>query len=375
VPPWLGPALVAALGFATWTWRLAPLARARRERTARASPRAVPTVSIIVPARNEATNLPALLASLARLEPAPLEIIVVDDDSSDGTGELARRAGARVVRPGPRPAGWLGKPWACAAGAAVARGDWLLFTDADTVHAPDSLATAAGAAATTGAGLVSVVPAHVAVAPWEHLQGVFHLLLAIATRAGAGARAGERRFCIGQYLLFSRACYEGVGGHAAVRDRVAEDLAFAALATRAGQRYQLVGVPGLVQVRMYPGGLSDFIAGWRRNFREGVRSAGPGGVLELTMVLGWLLGAPLWTALALARGSVAGLVAGALAWALAAVEIARRQRGVLAAPRAATALAFPLFAALFAVVTVLATLDVLRRAPVSWKGRRIAVAR
>jgi len=375
----LQTALTVAAGVAVWTLRLRGLAHLRAQPPAPTAPSAWPAVSIVIPARNEAANLPALLSSLARLDPAPAEIIVVDDHSTDGTAAVARQAGARVLRPGPRPRDWLGKPWACAAGAAQARGDWILFTDADTVHGPAALATAVGRAAETGAGLVSVLPSHVAVARWERFQGIFHLLLAIATRTTdglSGRTGGERRFCIGQFLLFSRRAYDAVGGHAAVRDRVAEDLAFAARVTRAGLGYQLVGAPGLLRVRMYPGGVRDFVAGWRRNFREGLRSAGLLGVAEISAVLGWLLGVPLAAAAALATGHPGQALAWGAVYAATSLEVHRRQALVMAsAPPAAVAFGYPVFALLFALISTLALADRLLGRPVSWKGRSIPVQR
>jgi len=375
----LQTALTVAAGVAVWALRLRGLAHLRAQVPAATAPSAWPTVSIVIPARNEAANLPALLSSLARLAPAPAEIIVVDDHSTDGTAAVALQAGARVLRPGPRPRGGLGKPWACAAGAAQARGDWILFTDADTVHGPAALATAVGRAAETGAGLVSVLPSHVAVSRWERFQGIFHLLLAIATRTTADLSArtgGERRFCIGQFLLFSRRAYDAVGGHAAVRDRVAEDLAFAALVTRAGLGYQLVGAAGLLRVRMYPGGVRDFVAGWRRNFREGMRSAGILGVAELSAVLGWLLGVPLAAAAALATGHVDQALAWGAVYAATSLEVHRRQPLVMAsAPSGAVAFGYPVFALLFVLISILALADRLLGRPVAWKGRSIPVQR
>ena len=96
-------------------------------------------MSIVVPARNEATTLPDLLASLGALDPAPHEVIVVDDGSEDGTAEVARTRGVDVHSvPGP-PEGWLGKPWACQQGARRATGDLLLFLDADVQLSADAL--------------------------------------------------------------------------------------------------------------------------------------------------------------------------------------------------------------------------------------------
>lgn len=366
--------LVAGAGMVVWAIRMRPLAgRGPAGRVEGSAGEASLPVAVIVPARDEAANLPTLLRSLARLTPGPSRVIVVDDHSSDGTGEIARAAGATVVTPPSLPEGWLGKPWACAAGAAATDGEpWLLFTDADTEHDAKSLQRAALWAEAESLDLVSALPYHRAERTWEKLQGVFHLLLVVATAAGSrhDRASGERLFSIGQYLLFRRARYEQIGGHRAVADRVAEDVAFARLVLRSGGRFGLLvdGDRPVVRVRMYPEGLESFLAGWRRNVREGIRSSGIGGVLEVSAVLGWLLGAPVLALQGLIASDPATTVVGLVAYAAAVVEVARRQRTLGDLPWW-TAPLYPLFAVLFVVVSVLAALDGWRRAPIRWRGR------
>lgn len=362
-------AAIMVAGVVVWTVRMNRLRQAAADSRGDAVA-TLPRVSIIVPARNEAHNLPALLASLRALDPPPAEVVVVDDHSTDGTGELARAAGATVVTPPPLPPGWLGKPWACHAGAQAATGELLLFTDADTVHAPDSLARAVGRLRTAGADLLSVTPTHVVVAAWEKLQGVFQLLLLLACAAGDPRARGERRWSIGQYLLFTRAAYDRLGGHPAVRHRVAEDLAFARMVAEAGGRYELLVGEGVMRVRMYPEGLGGFWRGWRRNVREGMAASGAGGVLEMVAVIGWLLGVPLWGAAAVAAGAWSQAALFGAAYLVTAVEVARRQRQVGELPWWG-ALAFPLPVALLCAITAAATLDRVRRAPVRWRGRSV----
>lgn len=342
-----------------------------------ADPGAAPadaTLSIIIPARNEAHNLPALLASLAQLSPPPHQVIVVDDGSTDGTGELARAAGATVVSPPPLPAGWIGKSWACHAGAAHATGTWLLFTDADTVHAPWSARTALAAAVARKADLLSVVPTHAVVRAWEALQGAFFALLLLACRAGAPSAArqlGERRFSIGQYLLFRAEPYRALGGHERIRDRLAEDLALAEAVVADGGRFELLYAPGLCGVRMYPEGLAAFVRGWRRSFREGMRAAGGGGAFELVAAIGWLGGVPLVAALSLFTPTPWALLAATGgAYLLTAAVLAHASRELGAFPRLG-ALLYPLPVAAFVLVSALAALDALRGAPVAWRGRQI----
>lgn len=360
--------IAAAIGFAIWRWRLGQFAR-------RSPPAPAPgptRVSLIIPARDEAHNLPRLLASVARLEPAPAQVIVVDDHSTDGTGDLARAAGATVVVPPPLPPGWLGKSWACRAGAAAATGDHLLFTDADTEHGPDSLGRALAAAG--DAALVSIVPTHRVVSWWERLQGPFQTLLLVAGRAGAAPTRGARRFAIGQYLLFERAAYERIGGHDAVRGEIAEDLRLAEAIVDSGGRCTVLRAPGALAVRMYPEGLRGFFRGWRRSFRAGLAAAGLGGALETIAVIGWLLGVPIQLGLALAGGDPAAIALGAGLYLATAATLAYDQRHA-GRFRAASALAFPLPVLAFIAISAVASVDGLRRAPVRWRGRAIAPVR
>jgi 4,4'-diaponeurosporenoate glycosyltransferase len=366
------PLVVMVVGSSLFLWRL----RVARSESSNAPAEIVRAVSIIVPARDEAHNLPTLLASLSALTPPPKEVIVVDDHSSDGTGDVARAFGARVVKPEPIPPGWIGKSWACWTGARVAKGEYLLFTDADTWHAPDSLVRTLGALIEQKVGLVSVIPTHRLVAFWEKLQGVYQLLLLIATRAGAKDRpgSGERRFAIGQYLLFKRSVYDAIGGHQVIADRLAEDLAVARVVSDAGYGVRVMFAPGAMQVRMYPEGLSAFIAGWRRSFRDGVGSVGVLAVLEIVMVNGWLLGIPLWMATAAVAGQGELVLAWLCAYCLTAWAIAREQRNY-GEFTGSSALCYPLFVLLFVYISAASMFDALRGAPVIWRGRSIQLAR
>lgn len=373
--PWLLVApLLALAGAFVWTWRLHQLAVRRRESMAAVLAGPVPRVSIVVPARDEAENLPGLLASLTALEPPAHEIIIVDDHSSDGTADIARAAGAIVVAAPPLPAGWVGKSWACHAGAAVATGELVLFSDADTVHAPWSIATAVAEMQRSDADLVSVVPTHEAHDTWEHAQGAFQLLLAIATRAGARADVtGPRRFAIGQYLLFRRDAYQRIGGHAEVRARIAEDLALASRVVETGGRYHVACVPGLVGVRMYPSPIA-FARGWRRSFRDGMSAGGVAASVEIALVITCLLGAPLGVLVA----AITGAWFAALGWGIASiaigVDIARRQR-LVGALAWWGAFGYPIAVVAFVGISAASALDALLRRPVMWRGRAISTTR
>jgi 4,4'-diaponeurosporenoate glycosyltransferase len=361
-------AAVAAAGFYIFNARMLTSLRPRPS-APRVSGKQL-GVSLIIPARNEAGNLPALLRSIRALDPAPGEVIVVDDHSTDGTALIAAQFGARVIAAPPLPKGWLGKPWACTAGAAAASCPLLLFTDADTVHAPDSLGRAVAALEAENAALVSILPEHIAVALWEKLQGIFQLLLLVATRAGASGAHGERCFCIGQYLLIRRSSYERIGGHFALRNRVAEDLGMARLVEQQGLRFCLLRRPGALRVRMYPDGLTAFVKGWRRSFREGMQAAGASGACETALVVAWLLDVPRWLVEVLSAAHYRESAVALCALFVSCLNIAYWQRHV-GAFKARSALAYPVFALLFVWVTGLALFDAILRRPVAWKGRSI----
>lgn len=337
VAAWVGLVLLA--------WRLLRPSPAGFPATVLAQP---PAVSVIVPARDEAATLPHLLPSLKRLAyDGPLEIIVVDDQSTDGTGEIAAAHGVKVVRTGPRPGGWMGKQWACHEGARAATGDVLLFTDADTVHTSDGLRLAVSRLVEGRAGLLSALPCHDGTTWWERLTGPFHLLLLAATGPFGVPRPG-RVFAIGQYLLFSREAYDRIGGHQAVRDRWVEDLPLANLCLEKGVRYELMPEAPFT-VRMYPT-LGAFVRGWRRNFRAGLGGSSP--LLPLEVVVFFAALAPLspWTY------PVGVLI----------LAIAQRRIGKFSVWGAILA---PFSLVLFTMVSALAAYDMAAKRPLRWKGR------
>src|SRR5690606_8836922 len=169
-----------------------------------------------VPARDEAERLPRLLAALSADHDSG-EVVVVDDGSTDATAALARAAGATVVPSAPPP-GWTGKARACWTGAAVARGDVLVFLDADVEPAPGAVSALAAAAA-SGGGLVSAPPRHRVERPYEVLSaGPAVVALLGAGTGGPPARRWWRRpFAVGPALAVPAAAYRRSGGHRAVR--------------------------------------------------------------------------------------------------------------------------------------------------------------
>jgi chlorobactene glucosyltransferase len=282
--PWLAPFLAfIRLSRRTPALRDAPSARGR-------------LVSVVVPARNEAANLPTLLESLLASAYSPLEILVVDDGSTDDTAAIAgtyaaRDPRVRVIAGETLPAGWYGKPWACLQGYRAAAGELLLFTDADTRHGPALLGHAVGALEQHRAELVSVLPHLACRSFWERV--VMPLMLATLSfrfhpRTVNRARHPRDMIANGQFILVTREGYEAVGTHAAVRQEVAEDLVLAQAYFRAGRRWYLAYAVELLETRMYTG-LRDLISGWTKNVYAGGRRSYPDEPIRRALVPGLFL--------------------------------------------------------------------------------------
>ena len=295
-------------------------------------------ISIIIPARNEQATIETVVRSIVASDYRPFELIVVDDLSTDQTATIVDRLAAtdpriRLVRGAPLPEGWYGKPWACEQGFRAASGELLLFTDADTRHAPELMGRAAAALRREHADLVTVAPHQRCVSFWERVvMPQIWLLLGLRYHPRRVNRARRPRDVIanGQFILTTRAAYVAVGGHGAVRHEVAEDLALAQAYLRAGRRLHFAFAERLMETRMYHD-LPQLIEGWSKNVYLGGRRSFPDEaalralvpVMLAAAMLFWLLppGVLLVGALGAGVGGLAGpagIAAGlsVLFWAL-----------------------------------------------------------
>ncbi|WP_135228651.1 glycosyltransferase [Deinococcus fonticola] len=207
--------------------------------------------SILMPARNEAHNLPHSLPGL--LSQGAAEVLVLDDHSQDGTAELARALGAMVLSGQPLPPGWAGKNWACHQLAGAARGDLLLFVDADVQWQPGTLDALLHQLDASGADLLSIFPRQANVTWGERLltpviddvllSGLPAPLLKIPSPLASAAN--------GQTMLFRREAYRASGGHAGVRAELLEDVQLSRRVKASGGRVALALGGDLIGVRMY----------------------------------------------------------------------------------------------------------------------------
>jgi glycosyltransferase involved in cell wall biosynthesis len=226
-----------------------------------------PTVSVIVPARDEESCLCACLESLAGQAGVSFDIVVVDDGSTDGTRAIALAfPSVRVVDAAPPPPGWTGKNNAMTAGAKIARGRWLLFTDADTVHMPDSLARAVAEAQQRGAALLSYSPEQEVHGFWEKavMPVIFAELAATYQPSQVSDPRSTAAAANGQYILVSREAYDAVGGHAAVSNSLLEDVGLARAVKASGRKIFFRYGADAVRTRMYRS-FGKLREGWTKN--------------------------------------------------------------------------------------------------------------
>jgi glycosyltransferase involved in cell wall biosynthesis len=227
----------------------------------------LPVVSVIIPARNEEVCLADCLRSIVAQTGIDFEVIVVDDHSTDRTREIAESfPQVRVIEAGPLPAGWTGKNNAVTTGARQAKGEWLLFTDADTVHLPGSLARAIVEARESQVDLLSYSPEQIAVTFWE--MAVLPVVFAELARQYPLAKVSDpnspEAAANGQYILIKRAAYDAVGGHAAVAGDILEDVALARAMKSSGRKIRFRYAADAVRTRMYRN-YQQLRDGWTKN--------------------------------------------------------------------------------------------------------------
>jgi chlorobactene glucosyltransferase len=222
-------------------------------------PTPAPLVSIIVPARNEEANIGPCLESLIKQDYPHFEIIVLDDGSEDATAAVVRRLAngdsrVQLIKGEPLPAGWAGKPHACLQAARQAKGDWLLFTDADTIHSPDMLRRTLSLAMETCVALLSGFPRQLT-GPLSQKIAIPMIYFIILSWAPLWLLHRSSKpvasVAIGQFLFFPRKAYWDIGGHAAVKNRITEDLYLGAEVVKKGGRHLAVDLSDLVSCRMY----------------------------------------------------------------------------------------------------------------------------
>ncbi len=294
-----------------------------------AAPDPAPPVTVIVPARDEEATMEACLARLTAAEYPALEVVVVNDQSTDRTGEIARRVAARdprvrVIDGVERPAGWTGKNWAIHQGSEAAAGAWLLIVDADTELEPRALPEAIARAEARGVDLLTVFPRVRLASFWERAVLPAIGLVPSYRIDRYNDPASPDANAVGYFLLFRRTAFDAIGGYQSIRDRVGEDWIIAKRVKGSGLRLEMVLAPELVTKGFGPT-LHDIWQGFMKNFMlvlDGRRAAALA-ALPLVLLLSAFLVMP-WLALAQAAiGAIAAPAAWRSALALAGLGVAQ----------------------------------------------------
>ena len=262
------------------------------------------SLTVVIPAFNEAHNIEACVASVLANQPPCRDwsVLVVDDESSDATVDNALRAGSaaphfRLIQAGPRPVNerWVGKNWACSRAVDQVSSDWLLFIDADVRLKPDALKRALAQALDEQADLLSLAPrlSCGCLAEWM-VQPIMASLLGLGFPIlETNDPASPVAFAAGPFMLFKASTYAQIGGHRALAGEVVEDLALARAIKGGGYRLRYLLGLDAVDLRMY----SDLAAlweGWTKNWflgldRDPVKALGAALVVVLMFTVPWLL--------------------------------------------------------------------------------------
>jgi chlorobactene glucosyltransferase len=328
----------------------------------------VPGVSIIIPARNEALNLPRLLRSLTALNYPDYEVLVVDDGSTDETAAIVLSfadSGVRLARSAGPPPSWTGKNYACWVGAQQTSKHWLLFTDADTTHTPESLGAAVTFALEHRTAALSLFTRQECRGFWERLLLPFayqQYFLSVRPRQ-INSPAGPA-LANGQYFLIRRDAYQAAGGHAACAGSIIDDVALAGRLKAKGFVPLACRGEGLVSVRMYSS-LGAIAEGFTKNSYAFLREQRAAGALValstasaasvLPALLDLLVGKRKRSAVALA--AYAAQAAGMVFWTR-----------LFGAPLRYALLA-PLAAVIFMGIALRSATRTITGQAVTWKGR------
>jgi glycosyltransferase involved in cell wall biosynthesis len=328
-------------------------------------------VSVLIPARDEAASIGGCVASvLAQRAVGDLEVIVLDDGSTDATAAVVRDLAdadprLRLVTGAPLPPGWLGKPYACHQLAAQASFPRLVFLDADVVLAPTAVAAAAGLLDVfdLATPYPRIVGAGRLVQPLLQWSWLTFLPLRAMERSGRPSLAAAG----GQFLAVRREAYERAGGHAAVRDRVIEDVELARAVKRTGGRITIADGSALAKARMYAT-WADLVAGYTKSLWASFRSPWSATAAAVGLLVLYTL-PPLVALAAAAVGawSWAGIAVVAYLLGVAGRVVTARATG---GPVLPDALAHP--ASVAVLVWLLARSYRARRlGRLVWKGRRL----
>ena len=356
-------------------------------------------IALIVPARNEAKRLAPLLTSLKKQHPQPMEICIVDDQSSDNTAGIAADYGFPVITAEPPPEGWTGKAWACWNGYLNTKAPILLFLDADTMLGDGALQRLYSAYTSANSGVQTVHPYHLIQKPYETLSafpdlvslaavGNFPLMRSSKNSKGntlkstkypgyphpqPGMRHTLGKGLFGPCILVSRETYQKAGGHKAVAGSIIEDVELGNIFAQNGISISAYSGKGAVYFRMYGEGIKALIEGWAKNLASGSYSSNIRTTLALSVWITGMVNAVLSLLLAIPLSVFyPTVVLGAAAYLGHSLQVWTLQRkagkfGVF------PAVFFPFYLLFFLYLFAKSRFFTYKKGKAQWKGRSIAI--
>jgi hypothetical protein len=335
-----------------------------------------PSLSVVVPCRDEARDVERTMRSLLAQDVPALQVVAVDDRSTDGTGAILDRladvdARLTVVHVKDLPLGWLGKTHACAVGARAARGHWILFTDGDVAFEPGALRRAIAYARARGLGHLAAAPRFVAPGLLERaFVGMFTVFASAGFRVWELDRAGTRAFAgVGAFNLVRRDAYEAVGGHERLALEVVDDVKLGLLLRRSGVPQGFAGAADLASVRWQQGFVSS-AAGLMKNAFAALeyRSLAAFGAASALLLLG---SAPLLILLLAPPGLARATAALALATSMLTLGLTVRGAG---RGSGVEGLLAPFMTVVLGLILLASTVVAIARGAVVWRGTRYPLA-
>lgn len=326
------------------------------------------SLSIIIPARDEEKNIPILLRSLQKQTFVPLEILVVDDHSEDRTAEVAAEYGAKVIQFDVAEIGWVGKSAGCWAGALAARGEWLLFLDAD-IFLPEKKSLARMIAQfdqQNGIGVLSVQPYHVIQSFYENLSAIFNIMvLAGMNQFSVFGDKLKPAGAFGPSFLSSRELYFEVGGHQVVKDSIMENIDLGKKFLDKEFPVSLFGGKNSLHFRMYSDGVKSLAQGWSKSFATASGATHP---LVLAGTSFWIAGAFIVGFTPLFEWSVLTIIG----YALFFLHFLRMVR-LVGNFNPLIVLFYPLLSLFFVLLFAWSAVKTFLFRKVEWKGRKLNV--
>jgi len=298
------------------------------------------------------------------------EVIVVDDHSEDETSMLARKHGAKIILSQPLPPGWLGKTWACYQGAQSAKGELLLFLDADTIIEPEGIAKIISSYDFNN-GVLSIQPYHKMIRVYEQFSAFFNIVIMGAM--GAFTILGNLIKPIGLFgpaIMLTKQRYLESGGFEKVKGNILEDLEYGAALKKQQVKLSCYGGRGSVSFRMYPEGIWQLVTGWSKGFAKGAFKTS---IPVLIMVVAWITGAVGTTRNlieSIALTDNASIISWGILYAAYVAQIYWMLRRV-GNFSIFTVLFFPLALLFFIIIFTYSFIKIFVLRSVNWKGRKI----